>query len=767
VAFAVNRLINVEDFAEPTVRDAIREVFEHEVARTPGFPSGCEHRKHWEAAMAVLALREGGALRPDAQVLFIGPDRETTLFWLTNHVGRVWALDIREPADPTQSDASTMPVGSAPAWPGPWNPRRLVVQHMDPGELAYEDDTFDAIVFSGSMTPVGSLDGVERAMDEAWRVLKPGGTLSIATDFLLSGESADQPTMFTRESMDRVLVGERDWAPAVPMDFTISETTKQTEVDYDAMRLERESDRVINGEALLDGGYEASVYPYCVLRVGPDLFTSVHLALRKSDPMSEPVVASPGGAELVVAGPREDVAALARHLEDPVVVIDAGCRWGFGPHWEALGEDVKLIGFDPDGEECRRLEERYGGGPLDATFVPVALGSESGRSAFRHFAEPAVGSLYAHDPRWLFSMALPREGDTLQEVADVDLQTMDEWCAEHAVEHVDALKLDVQGHELEVLRGAAASLANVRTIEAEVWLNPVVTGAPMHGEIDAFLREHGFCLWRLDDQTHYPVVDGEGAPASLQHIDPYPHGHIEVHLPSGILSWANAHYVRKEIFEVGVRLPWDVRLRDAVLMNALSFHDLALISLRRLLEEDPPQELAEDVRAVLATLPQDSGPAVGRPVADEDVPVGAPTEIPAAPAPAVQAPRRRSPLQLLRAAAGLAYRPIVWRLERNATHGQRHAAALEAHLGRVERQLEVVSALLDDVRIRQEQEDAASRVVARELRSIRNTEDEIHRSTRQTRTMNELLQEAIVEWSALISRAIGEDRDDHKAGRTD
>jgi hypothetical protein len=33
--------------------------------------------------------------------------------------------------------------------------------------------------------------------------------------------------------------------------------------------------------------------------------------------------------------------------------------------------------------------------------------------------------------------------------------------------------------------------------------------------------------------------------------------------------------------------------------------------------------------------------------------------------------------------------------------------------------------------------------------------------------MNELMQEAIVEWSALISRAIGEDRDVHKAGRAD
>jgi FkbM family methyltransferase len=762
VAFALNRLINVEDFAEPTVRDAIREVFEHEVERRPGFPSEREHRKHWEAAMSVLALREGGALRPDAQVLFIGPGRNATLFWLTNHVGRVWALDIGDPADGVPSQTPTIGDGAGPGWPGPWNPRRLVVQHMDVSELAYEDDTFDAVVFSGSMTPVGSLERVERTMDEAWRVLKPGGILSVATDFLLNGEDADQATMFTRESITRVLVGERDWAPVVPMDFTLSEVTKQTEVDYDAIRLERESDTVMNG----DGPEEESVYPYCVLRVGRDLYTSVHLALRKSDPLSEPVVASPGGAELAVAGPREDVAALASHLEDPVVVIDAGCRWGFGPHWETLGEHVKLIGFDPDGEECRRLEERYAGRPLDATFVPVALGSESGRSAFRHFAEPAVGSLYSHDPRWLLSMAIPREGDTLQEVADIDLETMDDWCAEHAVEHVDALKLDVQGHELEILRGAPESLANVRAIEAEVWLNPIVTGVPLHGEIDAFLREHGFALWRLDDQAHYPVIDGEGAPGSVQHVEAYGHGQIQVQLPAGFLGWANAHYVRKEIFEVDVRLPWEVRLRDAVLMNALSFHDLTLISLRRMLDEDPPEAVAEDVRAVLAASPGDAGATASAPAVDQEVAV-APDEAPPAPAPSAQPPRRRSPMQLLRAAARLPYHPILWRLERNAIHGQRHTAALEAHLARVERRLEVMSALLDDVRIRQEQEDAASRIVVRELRNIRIAQDEVQRATREARSVNELSQEAIVEWTALISRAVGEDRDDHKADRTD
>ena len=761
VAFVLNRLINVEDFSEPTVRNAIREVFAHEVQRYPDFPTGREHRKHWEVAMAVLALREGGALGADAEVLAIGAGSEATLYWLTNNVRRVWATDLQTDGVSAPSAAPTTVIDPSREWPGPWNPRRLVARPMDACELIYEDDTFDAIVFSGSIEHFGSLDRIGKAMDEACRVLKPGGTLSLATDFLLDAHPlvyADQASMVTPKLIDRVLVGERDWAPVMEMDFTISDATRQTQIDQEALQLERENvGAPLDGASPLNDPDEVPIYPHLVLSMGSKVFTSMHLALRKSDRPSQGAVASPGGVELSIAGPREDVADLARHLQDPVVVLDAGCRWGFGPQWEALGEYVRLIGFDADGEECRRLEERYAG-RLDTTFVPVALGSERGRSAFRHFAEPAVGSLYAHDPRWLLSMAMPREGDTLQEVADVDLETVDDWCAEHAVEHVDALKLDVQGHELEILRGASSCLTNVRTIEAEVWLNPVVTGVPLHGEIDAFLREHGFCLWRLDDQAHYPVIDGEGAPGSVQHMEPYGHAQIQVQLPSGFLCWANAHYVRKEIFEVGVRLPWPVRLRDAVLMNALSFHDLTLLSLRRLLEEDPPETVAADVRAVLGATPGDGRTATADPPGEQHgVAADASTTLPA-PVPAPS--RRPSPLRLLRALVRLPYHPLLWRLDRNANHGQRQTDVLQAHLVHVER-------LLDDVRIRQEQEDDASRVVVRELKGAREAQDAVQRTILKTREANDSSHEAVVEWTALISRALGEDRDDRKAGDTD
>jgi hypothetical protein len=40
MAFALCRVVRVEDFDERVVRDAIRDVFANEMAKAPGFPTG-------------------------------------------------------------------------------------------------------------------------------------------------------------------------------------------------------------------------------------------------------------------------------------------------------------------------------------------------------------------------------------------------------------------------------------------------------------------------------------------------------------------------------------------------------------------------------------------------------------------------------------------------------------------------------------------------------------------------------------------------------
>jgi hypothetical protein len=59
-----------------------------------GFPTGVEFRKYWEVAMTLRALRTFGAVHPGSELLGIGAGAEAGLFWLSNHVRRVFATDL-------------------------------------------------------------------------------------------------------------------------------------------------------------------------------------------------------------------------------------------------------------------------------------------------------------------------------------------------------------------------------------------------------------------------------------------------------------------------------------------------------------------------------------------------------------------------------------------------------------------------------------------------------------------------------------------------
>ena len=91
-------------------------------------------------------------------------------------------------------------------WPFEWNPRRLVVQHMDALDLRYEDESFDGVFSGSSIEHFGGHAEAERSMDEMFRVLRPGGICAIATEFRLAGPSPGLPgcLLFARNPAARV-----------------------------------------------------------------------------------------------------------------------------------------------------------------------------------------------------------------------------------------------------------------------------------------------------------------------------------------------------------------------------------------------------------------------------------------------------------------------------------------------------------------------------------------------------------------------------------
>jgi SAM-dependent methyltransferase len=262
-----NKLCELEDFRDETLGRWIRELAPADAEAYPDFPVGREHRKWWEFAQAARSLTNFGAIHRDAEILGVGAGHETTIFWATNHVRRVFATDLHlDPgvwgADARQSMLLT---------PGeyaflPWNERRLVVQHMNALDLHYEDESFDGVFSSSSIEHFGDSENVRRALAEMCRVLKPGGVASITTEFRLRGRGPGFPgaLVFSAADLDNVIIRPLPWEPVEPLDLTLSKSTRKTEVTL--------ADTLAG---------TAPDFPHIVVRHGKFLFTSVHLALRK------------------------------------------------------------------------------------------------------------------------------------------------------------------------------------------------------------------------------------------------------------------------------------------------------------------------------------------------------------------------------------------------------------------------------------------------------------------------------------------------------
>lgn len=72
---------------------------------------------------------------------------------------------------------------------------------------------------------------------------------------------------------------------------------------------------------------------------------------------------------------------------------------------------------------------------------------------------------------------------------------------------VDLLKLDLQGYELEALKGCGSLLRRIKIITTEVEFVSLYDGQPLFAEIDIFLRKHGFRLLNLYELFTHP--DGQ------------------------------------------------------------------------------------------------------------------------------------------------------------------------------------------------------------------------------------------------------------------
>lgn len=173
-------------------------------------------------------------------------------------------------------------------------------------------------------------------------------------------------------------------------------------------------------------------------------------------------------------------------------IVDAGANIGHtAEHLLKTFPAAQVHAFEPFADSFAQMQHRIGSNPR-AKLQAVGLAATPGTAKLHVNKSAATNSL-------LTTTSLGVSSDdacaTIGEV-DITLTTLDSYAAGNNLKTIDILKMDVQGYELEVLKGAAQLLENggIGMIYTECYFQPQYEQQPLYHDMAAFLYARGFVL---------------------------------------------------------------------------------------------------------------------------------------------------------------------------------------------------------------------------------------------------------------------------------
>jgi FkbM family methyltransferase len=196
-------------------------------------------------------------------------------------------------------------------------------------------------------------------------------------------------------------------------------------------------------------------------------------------------------------------------------VIDAGGRYGLHPTWKPFGGELHYVLFEPDPSEARRLEVKYRRRDGEVFVEAIALGERTGQLSINFFRNRAMSSSAVRKSvSALFTDERASEVEIVDSL-DVTMVTVDDYCSDRGLE-ADFLKLDTEGSEFDILKGAQQQLAKETLgIRSEVSFERIFEGKALFGALHEFLLDRNFYLLNLDYdgrgeyQNEFVRVDGK------------------------------------------------------------------------------------------------------------------------------------------------------------------------------------------------------------------------------------------------------------------
>ncbi|PKL49100.1 MAG: hypothetical protein CVV42_07130 [Candidatus Riflebacteria bacterium HGW-Riflebacteria-2] len=221
---------------------------------------------------------------------------------------------------------------------------------------------------------------------------------------------------------------------------------------------------------------------------------------------------------------------------------------------------ARVVGFEPVLKECQRLNSINQN--ADTQYLPYFIGDGS-QQKFYHTNFSMTGSLY--EPNTPLLDMFHNLGELTRVVSEEIIDTMRLDDIEELNFPVDYIKIDVQGAELQALKGACDKvLKNVLVIQTEAEWVPLYKNQPLFAELEIFLRSQGFAVHRtmgFGTRSFKPIIMDGNINLGLQHL------------------WSDVIFVR-DFTRLDLLNPQQLLKMAVILHEVYRSYDLALILLQ-------------------------------------------------------------------------------------------------------------------------------------------------------------------------------------------
>lgn len=176
----------------------------------------------------------------------------------------------------------------------------------------------------------------------------------------------------------------------------------------------------------------------------------------------------------------------------PRTAIDVGAYEG---EWAALCRsvfpDCAVLMIEPQQSKQRSLHEMAAAGPM-LSFVGALLGAQP-RDDVDFFEDETASSV------------LPDSENHRKAPSRFSLSTLSAVTSGTAYASPDLIKLDVQGYELEVLKGGIPQLRSAGVVILEVSIIEIYRGSPLLYEVVDFMKRHDFVAYDIAGLVRRPL----------------------------------------------------------------------------------------------------------------------------------------------------------------------------------------------------------------------------------------------------------------------